>query len=212
MFPIAGYLVSVFDGHGGVQCARALARRLPSYVAAGLAGAAAPWPLAQLTPQDQQQPPPVQLQRLLELQFQQFRASVEHLHDDPDRVRLALEAAFEALDHQIGEEALAFLIGPDMAQVMGEVSLFFSRDSPHNAIVRKFNNQNGILDKQGSEKWIHGEIFGTFTSVATYGSDGMDKTIVPLFRKPKDDSLCNRHRGGIGSRGGGSSDGGAKTF
>nr|CAG4646246.1 EOG090X05SW [Macrothrix elegans] len=122
------YLLGVFDGHGGPACARVLAKRLLSYIAASLPyQAVSSLLLEQMTPTAEFR---AEVEALYAYEFNQFHASVNHLRDTLafeetetaiGNVERALQTAFEALDQQLSEEALAFLLGPEMADILQRV-------------------------------------------------------------------------------------------
>ena len=119
----------MFDGHGGPACARVLAKRLLSYIAASLPSQhVSSLLIQQMTPTPEFRP---ELEALYAYEFNQFHASVSHLRDtlssldesnsNTDSVERALVTAFEALDQQLSEEALAFLLGPEMSEILQRV-------------------------------------------------------------------------------------------
>nr|CAG4638439.1 EOG090X05SW [Cyclestheria hislopi] len=119
------YLLGVFDGHGGPSCARVLAKRLLSYIAASLPAQHLPGCLInQMTQSPEFRP---ELESLYVYAFNQYLSSVSHLRekltDDESQFNIndienALVTAFDAMDHQLSEEALAFLLGPKMANIL----------------------------------------------------------------------------------------------
>ena len=123
-----GYLLGVFDGHGGASCAHVLAKRLLSYIAACLPSQHVSSKLIeQMTPSMEYRP---EIELLYAHEFHQYHASVSHLRDTVsthesqsgiDSIERALVTAFEALDHQLSEEALAFLLGREMGDVLQKV-------------------------------------------------------------------------------------------
>lgn len=125
---VLGYLLGVFDGHGGPACARVLAKRLLSYIAASLPSQhVSSLLLEQMTPTTDFRP---EVESLYAYEFNQYHASVSHLRDSlsndesqdsTNSTECALVAAFDALDHQLSEEALAFLLGPEMSEITQKV-------------------------------------------------------------------------------------------
>ncbi|KAK4016198.1 pyruvate dehydrogenase [acetyl-transferring]-phosphatase 1, mitochondrial isoform X1 [Daphnia magna] len=122
------YLLGVFDGHGGPACARVLAKRLLSYIAASLPSQhVSSLLLEQMTPTTEFRP---EIESLYAHEFNQYHASVSHLRDtlsndesqcSMDSTERALLTAFEAMDQQLSEEALAFLLGPEMSEILQRV-------------------------------------------------------------------------------------------
>lgn len=117
----------MFDGHGGPACSRVLAKRLLSYIAASLPSQhVSSLLIEQLTPSAEFRP---EIESLYAYEFNQYHASVSHLRDtlssdeqsSIDSIEHALVSAFEAMDQQLSEEALAFLLGPDMGEVLQRV-------------------------------------------------------------------------------------------
>ena len=124
-----GYLLGVFDGHGGPACARVLAKRLLSYIAASLPSQhISSLLIEQMTPTAEFR---TEVESLYAYEFNQYHASVSHLRDtlsanDESQASIesterALLTAFEAMDQQLSEEALAFLLGPEMADILQRV-------------------------------------------------------------------------------------------
>nr|CAG4650140.1 EOG090X05SW [Sida crystallina] len=71
-----------------------------------------------------------EIESLYAYEFDQYHASVSHLRDSlsnaeshcsVESVERALVTAFDALDQQLSEEALAFLLGPEMGEVLQKV-------------------------------------------------------------------------------------------
>ncbi len=74
-----------------------------------------------------------EIEALYAYEFNQYHASVSHLRDalsshdesqsqsNGDSTEKALVAAFEAMDLQLSEEALAFLLGPEMGEILQRV-------------------------------------------------------------------------------------------
>ena len=64
-----------------------------------------------------------EIELLYNYQFNQYHTSVSHLrdviyNDGCESIEQALLTAFEVMDQQLGEEALAFLLGPKMDEVL----------------------------------------------------------------------------------------------
>nr|CAG4641681.1 EOG090X05SW [Eurycercus lamellatus] len=129
LFDNKSYLLGVFDGHGGPACAKVLAKRLLSYIAVSL-------PSQQITNRLIEQMTPTakfreEVEGLYNYEFNQYHASVSHLRDalssndesqsSIESVERALLTAFEAVDQQLSEEALAFLLGPEMSEIIQRV-------------------------------------------------------------------------------------------
>nr|CAG4636160.1 EOG090X05SW [Eubosmina coregoni]SVE69786.1 EOG090X05SW [Eubosmina coregoni] len=123
------YLLGVFDGHGGPACARVLAKRLLSYIAASLPSQhISSLLIEQMTPTAEFR---TEVESLYAYEFNQYHASVSHLRDtlsandvsqaSIESTERALLTAFEAMDQQLSEEALAFLLGPEMADILQRV-------------------------------------------------------------------------------------------
>lgn len=116
-----GYLLGVFDGHGGAACAQVLAKRLLSYIAASLPSQyVSSHLLEQMTPVSRFHP---EIELLYDYQFNQYHTSVSYLRDvlyneGGDSIEQAMVTAFEVMDQQLGEEALAFLLGQKMDEVL----------------------------------------------------------------------------------------------
>lgn len=125
---LKGYLLGVFDGHGGPACARVLAKRLLSYIAASLPSQhVSSLLLEQMTPTTEFRP---EIESLYAYEFNQYHASVSYLRDtlsnDESQCSInsterALVTAFDAMDQQLSEEALAFLLGPEMGDILQRV-------------------------------------------------------------------------------------------
>lgn len=123
-----GYLLGVFDGHGGPTCARVLAKRLLSYIAASLPSQhVTSLLIEQMTPTTEFRP---EIESLYAYEFNQYHASVSHLRDilsndesqsSTHSTERALITAFDAMDQQLSEEALAFLLGPEMGEILQRV-------------------------------------------------------------------------------------------
>lgn len=71
-----------------------------------------------------------EIESLYAHEFNQYHASVSHLRDtlsndesqcSMDSTERALLTAFEAMDQQLSEEALAFLLGPEMSEILQRV-------------------------------------------------------------------------------------------
>lgn len=71
-----------------------------------------------------------EVESLYAYEFNQYHASVSHLRDtlsndesqsSIDSTERALVSAFEAMDQQLSEEALAFLLGPEMGEILQRV-------------------------------------------------------------------------------------------
>lgn len=119
----------MFDGHSGPSCARVLAKRLLSYIAASLPSQhVSSLLIEQMTPTAEFR---TEVEALYAYEFNQYHASVSHLRDtlsskdesqsNVESVERALITAFEAMDQQLSEEALAFLLGPEMGEILQRV-------------------------------------------------------------------------------------------
>jgi hypothetical protein len=83
--------------------------------------------LEQMTPSTEFRP---EIESLYAYEFNQYHASVSYLRDtlsndesqsSINSAERALVTAFDAMDQQLSEEALAFLLGPEMGDILQRV-------------------------------------------------------------------------------------------